>query len=76
MATPFSIDAIIDRFEGDYGVLRTHDGQEIMWPATKIPDDLEEGSAIELAIVSEEMGPAGVSPHDILNEIFSGDEEA
>ena len=78
MPIPFSIEATVDRFEGDYVALRTADGQEILWPADRVPDDLEEGSPVHLTIAPEEVAidDRGVVARDILNEIFAseGDE--
>jgi hypothetical protein len=41
--------AAIDRFEGDYAVIKTEDGQEILWPKKNLPDDAKEGSALRLS---------------------------
>lgn len=74
---PYSIEATLDRFEGETGVLRTNDGQELIWPATEIPDDVEEGSTVHVALITEEVMGGGqrVMAQDILNEILSGDDD-
>ena len=72
---PFSIEATLDRFDGESGVLRTNDGQELQWPAAEIPDDVEEGSTVHLALITDEAmgGSHQVMAQDILNEILSGE---
>lgn len=44
-----SIKAAIDRFEGDFAVVKTEDGQKILWPRKELPDDAKEGSALRLS---------------------------
>ncbi|MBI5071955.1 DUF3006 domain-containing protein [Candidatus Falkowbacteria bacterium] len=44
------IKAAVDRFEGDSAVIKTEDGQEIIWPKKDLPDDAKEGSALRLSI--------------------------
>ncbi len=40
--------AVIDRFEGEVAVVKTEDGQEILWPKKDLPEDIKEGSALRL----------------------------
>lgn len=40
--------AAIDRFEGESAVIKTDDGQEIIWPKNNLPEDAEEGAAVRL----------------------------
>lgn len=77
MSIPFSQEVTLDRFEGDAAVLRFTDGQEVEWPAENIPDDLEEGSVVRLALIADESAPEDrrALAQDILNEIFSGEED-
>ncbi len=77
MSIPYSVEATLDRFEGDSAVLRLTDGQELEWPSENIPDELEEGSIVRLALVMEDAAPGDrrALAQDILNEIFSGEEE-
>lgn len=78
MAIPMSMEATVDRFEGDSAILRLADGQEVFWPLDQIPDDCEEGSMVSLALIA---GPdaledrRGPSAEDVLNEIFNSEEE-
>lgn len=74
---PNSVEATIDRFEGDYAILRLADSQEIIWPADLVPDEIDEGTVVRLALHAADEGGADgrVGAQDILNEIFSGDGE-
>ena len=62
----------LDRFEGQFAVLATEDGQTINWPQDKLPPDAAEGSQIKLVMFSakteeeerEKMAKA------VLNEIL------
>ncbi len=40
--------AIIDRLEGESAVIKTENGQEIIWPKNNLPEDAKEGTAIRL----------------------------
>lgn len=44
------IKAAIDRFEGDSAVIKTEDGQELLWPKNELPPDAKEGTAVRLNI--------------------------
>ncbi len=44
------IKAAIDRLEGDSAVIKTEDGQELLWPKQSLPEDAKEGSAVRLGI--------------------------
>ncbi|MFA5129020.1 MAG: DUF3006 domain-containing protein [Patescibacteria group bacterium] len=44
------IKAAIDRFEGDSAVIKTEDGQELLWPKLDLPEDAKEGAALRLSI--------------------------
>lgn len=63
----------IDRFEGDKAVLKTEDNQEIIWPKDKLPENIQEGSVLRIAISSD----SGAERADkelaksILNEILN-----
>ena len=73
---PMSIEATVDRFEGDFAVLRTGDGQEILWPSEQVPDNLQEGNIIRLALLSDDETATQrrTQAQDILNEIFNEEE--
>lgn len=42
----------VDRFEGDMAVLKTDDGQELVWPRTELPRDAAVGSILTLALLT------------------------
>lgn len=44
------ISGAIDRFEGKTAVIKTEDGQEIIWPIKNLPDETAEGSAVRLLL--------------------------
>jgi hypothetical protein len=44
------IKAVIDRFEGDSAVIKTEDGQKLLWPKADLPEDAKEGAAVRLGI--------------------------
>ncbi|MFZ5363917.1 MAG: DUF3006 domain-containing protein [Patescibacteria group bacterium] len=48
------IKAAIDRFEGDSAVIKTEDGQELLWPKQNLPEDAKEGSAVRLGIFTNQ----------------------
>ncbi len=50
MTDKFFLKATIDRFEGKFAVLKTDDGQEILWSISNLPEDAKEGSAVRLSI--------------------------
>ena len=68
---PF-ISGVIDRFEGDLAIIKFDDGQEIHWPKNKIPQEYAKGSAIKLAIHTEqdEEEERTKLARTLLNEIF------
>lgn len=68
-----TLEATADRWEGDFVVLRTSDGQELLWPSDRLPAGISEGSVVQLALLTdhdltEERREAA---KDILNEILN-----
>jgi len=64
--------ATVDRFEENLAVIRTEDGQEILWPKKDLPEDAKEGSAVRLNIStskSDEEERAKLAK-TLLNEIL------
>jgi len=63
----------IDRFEADKAVLITEDGAAIVWPKSKLPDGIHEGSALSFDIVEEREREKRdqQTAKDILNEIIN-----
>jgi hypothetical protein len=69
------ISLIIDRFEGDRAVLKTNDGETIIWPKKNLPIDSREGAAITLIITGEkdkEVDSRRLAKN-ILNEILNSE---
>lgn len=48
------IKAAIDRFEDDFAIIKTEDGQEIRWPKQDLPEDAREGSGVRLGIATSQ----------------------
>lgn len=46
----FFIKAAIDRFEGEFAILKTEDNQEILWPIKNLPENSKEGTAVRLIL--------------------------
>jgi protoporphyrinogen oxidase len=67
----------IDRFEGDKAVLKTEDNDAIIWPQNKLPNNLNEGSALLFVITGDrdEEKSSKQLAKDILNEILNTGEE-
>ncbi len=63
----------IDRFESDKAVLKTSDGQTIVWPKNLLPDNLHEGSVLsfDLAEEKEREYKNKQTAKDIINEIIN-----
>lgn len=64
--------AVIDRIENDSAVVKTEDGQEIIWPVKNLPEDAKEGSAVRLLVStskSDEEERAKLAK-TLLNEIL------
>jgi hypothetical protein len=70
-----NIKITIDRFEGEKAVLQTEDGQSIVWPKDKLPQDAREGMALNFNILSdaETEKDKRELAKEILNEILNTD---
>ncbi len=71
--------AAVDRFEGDSAVIKTEDGQELLWPKSELPEEVKEGTAVRLTLStsqSDEEERAKLAK-TLLNEILQShsDEE-
>jgi hypothetical protein len=64
---------VIDRFENDKAVLKTTDNETIVWPKSKLPVGVTEGSVLAFAIVNDKLkGEENLKlAKDILNEILN-----
>lgn len=67
------IELTIDRFEGDKAVLKTNDGDTIIWPKEKLPENIHEGSVLAMSIhtLAEKENENKQQAKDILNEILN-----
>ena len=63
----------IDRFEGGKAVLKTNDGDTIIWPKGKLPENIHEGSVLTVSIhtLAEKESKNKQLAKDILNEILN-----
>jgi hypothetical protein len=70
------INIIIDRFENDKAVLKTEDGNTIIWPKDKLPNNTKEGSVLVFDILKDEEAQISKKKlaKNILNEILDTDE--
>lgn len=69
----YYITGVIDCMEEDTAVIRTDDGQEILWQLDNLPPELKEGSVVKLFIkhsVNEEIGREEFAK-SLLNEILA-----
>lgn len=64
---------IIDRFEGEYAIIRLDNGQTLAWAKTNLPPKLHEGDAvvIELKDSAQATLEQQALAKEILNEIFN-----
>lgn len=63
----------IDRFEGEQAVLVAEDGQAIVWPKNKLPQNAREGAALNVEILEEAEREKRdkQTAKDIINEIIN-----
>lgn len=68
------IKVVLDRFEGKFAVLKTSDGQELLWPIKNLPEEAKEGSGMRLilATAKTDQEEREKLAKTILNEILSG----
>jgi len=66
------IKIILDRFENDKAVLKTEDGENIIWPKNKLPENAQESQIFNFTIDNDEKtakDKKGLAKN-ILNEIL------
>jgi hypothetical protein len=68
-----NINITIDRFEGDKAVLKTEDGQSVVWPKNKLPENAHESMVLNFNILndSETEKDKKELAKEILNEILN-----
>lgn len=49
---------VIDRFEGQKAVIKLDDGQQVIWPASELPERLTEGDNLRLVLSTSRDGTA------------------
>lgn len=65
----------VDRLENDKVVLKSEDNDSIIWPKSKLPKDIKEGSLLVFSVKSnDEKEGNEETAKDILNEILDVDE--
>ncbi len=67
------IKAVIDRIEESKAVIRSDDGQTLLWPIENLPEDTSEGSVVYINLSKSEIGEQEREnlAKDILNEIMN-----
>lgn len=67
-----NINLTIDRFELDKAVLKTEDGQSIIWPKNNLPENAREGTVLNFNILTdlETEKDKRKLAKEILNEIL------
>lgn len=63
----------IDRFEGDKAVLIAGDGETIIWPKNKLPENAHEGMSLNFNVAekAEREKQDRQTAKDIINEIIN-----
>ena len=71
------VSATIDRFEGEKAVLVTDDGDQIIWPQSKLPAHAQAGNVVSLVLVDEQIKDPDNEKlaRNILNEILKIDSD-
>jgi hypothetical protein len=65
--------AVIDRIEDNKAVIRTDDGQNLLWPIENLPEDTSEGSVVYINLNKSELEEKEREnlAKDILNEVMN-----
>ena len=73
----FTFKGILDRFEGGRAIIKSEDGTEIVWPSSKLPEDLTAGNSLRITIAEEskETGDKQELAKNMLNEILNVEAE-
>ena len=70
-----NIQLTIDRFENEKAVLKFDSGETLVWPKSKLPENIKEGDVLKINIDSD--SEATDSKHgeakEILNELLNVD---
>ncbi len=71
------IKATLDRFEDGKAVIKTEDGQEIIWPTNKLPEEITAGNSLSITIssnIDKTSAKEGLAKN-MLNEILNVEDE-
>ena len=60
---------IIDRFEGEYAVVETDNGEFVNLPKILVPD-AHEGDVVEISINKEETSKRSENINSLMNDLF------
>lgn len=73
MAKPILLEGVIDRLENGLAVIKTKEGQEVCWPAAKLPAELKAGSPVVLSLLSQQAKEQKrqALAKELLNEILN-----
>ena len=65
----------IDRFEDTHAVIITFDNQTLLWPIKNLPDDIKEGEAVKLKLITDktETQSQEQAVKNLLNQILKKD---
>lgn len=67
--------ATLDRFEGEWAVLRLADGQELVWPRQQLPAEAKEGGQflIEVRAAGEAEDNRQSQARQLLSQLLRGE---
>lgn len=67
------IELTIDRFENEKAVLKMENGETVVWPKDKLPEDAKEGEIFIFSIMNDEEKKTDKKElaKNILNEILN-----
>lgn len=43
----------VDRFENGQAVIKLNDGQELLWPKSKLPANIKQGAVIKITLLTQ-----------------------
>ncbi len=71
------IKATIDRLEDEKAVLKTSKGESIIWPKNSLPQSIQEGTVLRIALTTDKQSETADQElaKDILNEILHNPQE-
>ena len=71
------LEGIIDRLEKTKAVIKTKDGQKLLWPIDNLPDDTSEGEVVELTLCTNKTKTSDQErvAKAVLNEILKIEDE-